>query len=439
MRTRASIGKVVSLYPWAPFAVGMLLWLALLAFIVPYDPDEAVYKIVAEGLVNGQWPYRDLFDHKGPLTYVYYLPAGLGASIEVQRLIAAATVAMSFPALASVASTWLGPGHVKTALAAYALLLSNPFVMLGANTEAFMLLPLTAAVATRSPFAGGVFLGVAVMTKPVALAFLPVLILQWRRRAWMSLAAVVLVVALVSATFAPVWRDYWDANVVFNMQYGAHVEAWRRIVRLFIFQPFVALGMLPIWYLAARGAHAARDWRCLAWLGCAYLSVKLGGYDFRHYYALLSPPAALLAASGMSRSWHRSPLLWAFASVTGVLIVSGFILGVVTKITTGSGLVGEVRRSDGELYVLGDRSQIYVESNRRPQRRFFYSVPLVVHDRWGQLMREELLSCPPDVLVVPTPVMFPVDWADDVAALYGNRVEFAEGMVYREPNRTCRR
>ncbi len=331
MRRRRVVAKP-SLPLWALPAAGVVVWLGLLAFLMPYDPDEAVYKVVAQGLLDGQWPYKDIFDHKAPLTYAYYIPAGLGASIEIQRLIAAAAVGLSFPALASIASTWLGKAHVRAALLAYALLLINPFVSLGANTEAFMLLPLTAAVATASPMVGGVLLGVAVMTKAVALAFLPLLFIQWGRRAWLSVTGLVIVIAAVSSPFAPVWRDYWDANVMFNLEYGAHIEAWRRAVGLFLFNPLVLLGMLPVWYLAVRGASVSRDSRCLAWLGCAYLSVKLGGYDFAHYYALISPPAALLAAAGTKGLSGRRFLLSALAIVSAVLVAFAVVLSVVSKV-----------------------------------------------------------------------------------------------------------
>jgi hypothetical protein len=132
--------------------------------------------------------------------------------------------------------------------------------------------------------------------------------------------------------------------------------------------------------------------------------------------------------------------LLALATVTAVLIAFAVALNVVAKVAPGDGgLVAEVRSSPGELYVLGDRSQIYAYSNRRPERRFFYSVPLAVHQEWGDRMRAELLTCPPDVLVVPAFVLFPVDWVDEVASVYRQRVEFPDGMLYRQPHHTCER
>ena len=52
----------------------------LTSFVCPYTPyfrycyeaDESVYRIISLGWLRGKLPYRDLFDHKGPLTYVFY-------------------------------------------------------------------------------------------------------------------------------------------------------------------------------------------------------------------------------------------------------------------------------------------------------------------------------------------------------------------------------
>ncbi|MDE7101469.1 MAG: glycosyltransferase family 39 protein, partial [Bacteroidales bacterium] len=46
-------------------------------FYVNEGGDSAVFKIIGQGILNGKLPYRDLFDHKGPV--IFYLNAcGLG-------------------------------------------------------------------------------------------------------------------------------------------------------------------------------------------------------------------------------------------------------------------------------------------------------------------------------------------------------------------------
>ena len=54
--------------------------LILLLFVCPFSPihrycfdsDEIAYRLVSKGLLKGKIPYRDLFDHKGPLLYFVY-------------------------------------------------------------------------------------------------------------------------------------------------------------------------------------------------------------------------------------------------------------------------------------------------------------------------------------------------------------------------------
>ncbi|MBP5491533.1 MAG: glycosyltransferase family 39 protein [Clostridiales bacterium] len=44
-----------------------------------FEPDEICYMVMSRGFLAGKIPYRDLFDHKGPLTYFIY---GLGLLIS---------------------------------------------------------------------------------------------------------------------------------------------------------------------------------------------------------------------------------------------------------------------------------------------------------------------------------------------------------------------
>ncbi len=68
-----------------------MLWIQLgcplLSCLYGMSPilDEAIYHIVGAGMMNGTLPYRELFDHKGPLTYLIF---GLGALVTPHSLIA---------------------------------------------------------------------------------------------------------------------------------------------------------------------------------------------------------------------------------------------------------------------------------------------------------------------------------------------------------------
>ena len=95
--------------------------------------------------------------------FLWYAPTGLGASIPAEGLFAAAMIAASVPVVALLAGRWLSPRHASGAAALYALLMANPFLTVRANVEAFMLLPLAAALAVSSPTLASALFGIAVL------------------------------------------------------------------------------------------------------------------------------------------------------------------------------------------------------------------------------------------------------------------------------------
>jgi hypothetical protein len=442
LRLPALAGITTYRLAWT-LAVGLFCWLLVFAWLQPLTPDEAVYKIVATGAVHGQWPYRDLFDHKPPLAYAWYLPAALGASVFVERIIAALCLAASVPLLALVARRWLTPRHAAIATVAYALAIANPGLSVRANLESFALLPLVAAFAVTSPLAAGALLGVAAMTKPMALLFAPVLVWIWRREAWKSAAAALIVAAAISLPFVPIWRDYWDANITFNMQYGAFTPNGDRLATILKMPPPVLIGWLPLIAAAIAGAWYVRDVR--AWLVAlgGVASVKLSGQQFNHYYTLLAPGVALFAGAGIAWAWPRiaaRTTLFALAALSTLPVVFGF-----SPLITDYGDIhhplgtaaAEISATPGEFYVLGDHGQSYVFADRQPQRRFFFASPAVVRPEWGDQLRADLIACPPAVLVVAEDALFPVPWQSDVTSLYTRKIETPAGAVYLDPTTTC--
>lgn len=83
---------------------GMALLACFLTFLVcpfspiyryNFEPDEICYQIMSQGWLQGRVPYRDLFDHKGPLSYLIYM---LGLLLSGQRPIGILFVFMAINA-----------------------------------------------------------------------------------------------------------------------------------------------------------------------------------------------------------------------------------------------------------------------------------------------------------------------------------------------------
>src|SRR3990170_7286646 len=65
-----------------------LLLLAPL-FHAPLDPDQGGYATIARGWMDGAIPYRDLWDNKGPLLFLWYAAsfAWLGENVIAPRVL----------------------------------------------------------------------------------------------------------------------------------------------------------------------------------------------------------------------------------------------------------------------------------------------------------------------------------------------------------------
>src|SRR3990170_7403413 len=171
-----------SLLEAVPLIVICLLPVVLyLPFVrAPFERDEGVYATVAQGLLDGRVPYRDLFDNKPPLVYGWYAFSFLlfGETVAAPRIVAAVLLSFTTLAVYAQARMLLTRALAYMAAGIFAVSTGLPFVALHANTEAYMLLPLVTSlvaftIGMRHGRLGwfllsGALGGLAMMTKQVA-------------------------------------------------------------------------------------------------------------------------------------------------------------------------------------------------------------------------------------------------------------------------------
>ncbi len=319
---------------WRQFAlVAVLAATCLLPFLLslrflgePFDRDEGAYITVAQGMLDGKVPYRDLFDHKPPLVYGWYaaVVGPFGPDREAVRLAGAAVLAFS-----GLAVFWCGRWMFSAragAIAALAFAGSTGIAVLepNVNTEAFMIMPLTASLAAfvmaaRTGRVGwlaaaGALCAAATLTKTVAVWHLPVLLAEaWLLRSafargrdrWPAVAVGTGFVAVVLAALAPfavagAIDDLWYANVGYNQLYAAEPswhERWDAFrdsgaTFLLVATPLVLGAILAAAHIATARVPFGR--LALLWLLASTLGVASTGHFLAHYYVQLLPPLALL-------------------------------------------------------------------------------------------------------------------------------------------------
>ncbi len=417
---------------------GALLLLSALPLLLlspmletPFEPDEGVYATMARWWRDGAIPYRDLWDNKASILYLWYMASfsWLGDSLFAPRVMAGLAAGLTVPFVWATARALFGPREAMLAAALFALSFVNIYIQVAANAEVFMLLPLTAGLWAFSMgarggrliwlLASGVLTALAVFTKQSALwafvgygTWMGVLFLRQsaeRRRIVEAGGLMAVGAALVAAAFVAYFAaqsalsEFWYAMVEFNWVWAGQEPFYMKLLPPFM-NPMTLLGGLVFWGLAAIGV-----WRLVirgdrfAWLALSFLAfseaaAQTTGRLFPHYSVHLMPGAALTAAVGLPYVWerwregHRSLGIAVGAAAVVTLGAAAFVYSQpnsVERFEVQYGLqdtkddaivapaIGEAIASMTEpgdyVFEWGRESQIYFLADRRPASRFFYN------------------------------------------------------------------
>jgi len=432
LAARGLWGRLLSIAALLALSALPLLFLAPL-FDAPLDPDQGGYATIARGWLHGAIPYRDLWDNKGPLLFLWYVAsfASLGESIWAPRLFAALAAALSVPFVWATARTLFDQRTALLAAALFALSFLNIYIQVTANAEVFMLPPLTAglwafAMGARRHgrlwwfLVAGVMTSLAVFTRQSAIfafvgygAWLGVLYIREREerpRCLKALATLGAGAALAALPFAVYFAvhgalsDLWYAMFAFNFKWAAEFPLYRKLVPPLLWEPVPLVGGLVFWALAALGA-----WRLvlrgdrLAWLVLSFLvtseaAAQTLGKASAHYSIHLMPGAALAGALGLAyvgERWQAGRRTLALALAATTLVTIGAAIFVYARPTPAdrfeeqythrdyaedavvapqiaAAVRGMTKRGD-YIYEWGRESEIYFLAGRQPASRWLHN------------------------------------------------------------------
>lgn len=316
--------------------VPLLLYIPF--FTEPLMRDEGFYAAVAQIIERGGVPYRDAFDNKPPMIFLWYLASFqlFGQNIMAPRLLAA--LAMSGTTLLVYFQARLMYTHRAACFAAlaFALLTGVALFETNANVEYFLLLPTVGALLTFTLgekrggigwyLATGVLAGISFMTKETTmftfiLFYAVVAIRQpgdsrlaflrsrdfWRKSIAMSVAfAATQVAFFLPFLWVGAGQDYIDAVVIYTFKYvGAGESTWIKI-RDFTASPLLIAYVLGPWFIASTAGiwvywkhKASFEGRLVvAWYAASFVGIVAAGRFFAHYYVLLFPALGLLVPAG---------------------------------------------------------------------------------------------------------------------------------------------
>lgn len=305
---------------------------ALYSTVAPYafpfpDRDQGVYTYIAEHLLQGQIPYRDLWDHKGPLIYLIYALGLLIHPVYGVWLVGLAALWMA---------VFLGYRLVKevfdanTALMVTALWLASLLAVIdGGGTVEFFNLPFQFAAlygfqrlfqAGKTNYAVliGAGMGLSFLLRPNGIAIAAAILLflayrlftkrdpfsRWTRPA-LWIAAGGLLVILPAAIWLLVHGaldEFLDIVFRYNALYSQMARLkWLAILVGAGYVPVLAALALAGAMVMARGKiipEAQKFWGGFLLLAAPLeiLLSTLSGRVYRHYFVSWLPVLGLLAA-----------------------------------------------------------------------------------------------------------------------------------------------
>jgi hypothetical protein len=459
-----------------PRALVAIVWLAaalaFLAFRLPFldlplERDEGEYAYIAQRwLAGGFVPYRDAFDQKPPGVFAAYAAAFAlaGESVCGIRVFHLAWMAATTLLVGGLGARVAGPLAGAFAAFAFAALGASP-ALLGAtaNTEMFLLLPMTAALwaCLRARQGGGLGIcaaagalaGATVLFKQVAALFVlfALGLVLWRRdvagaphagptraRVGLAFAAGVLLALAPAAIYFAAARSlgaFLDAALLHNLAYSTSVPLGQGLANLARELARQAGSFAPAWLLAGlalttpRALDRARRRWLGGWLAVCGAALSVGLYFREHYFVLALPPLCVLAGAGASGVLRRvaggraapsfaaglallaaiaappalaSPWAWTETPVE----ISRRLYGrnPFPESPEVARLVREVCPPGESVLVLGSEPQILFLAGRRSATRYIITYPLAGGDARASLRQkeaiDELRAAPPGCVVI---------------------------------------
>lgn len=422
--------------------VVFLLFLRWNSITSPFERDEGEYSYSAWILQQGKSAYKDAFMQKPPaIIYTYWL----GQILDKDALWPPRAIAFVF-----LLSTCIVVGKIaeieftKEAgiLAAFLLapMVSFPYFMgLSANTEIFMLLPLSGVLllslrdSKRSSgynwFFAGMLSAVALMYKPICLFALIYIFAIWmyQSKAYKFLFFAILgALAAVTMLLLPIiltgsFNDFVEQVIIFNSGY---VNSWGFGIGNLIHQLVTMFSKWWVMLLPLCLFFFGSDTKRMYYLGLILSSlIAIYQVPIGHYYLILMPSLAIAVSSGLVKVSKYTPgvNIYLLVSVLVVFIllpirsqfgktpqeINLWIYGTANPFTEAELVaqkIAQMTNKNERVFIAGSEPEILFYSKRISPTKFVITYPLNINtprrEEYQQLAVSDLKKNPPKVIVL---------------------------------------
>ena len=420
---------------WA-VVIACFLILAIGSLVGVLYKDEAAFAYVAKGMLNGELPYVDRWDQKGPLTYVLSLIGVLiddlwGIRVVAGIFLVASTFAAyrlirdEFGQLAAFFGTVillvyyarLDPGGMSEHYALlFQFLALHVFVRIERQGDASRRENSRSGHDFHLPFLVGVLGAAAFLLRPNLVGVWLAIGIYWLihehripARLWWAVLGGTSALAVVAGLLLLVGglAAFWDATYAYNFHaYGDgpsfidRLWALRqgRSVLLPIVVIFICAWVVALYVVVVRpklpGGHHPLARLAVILLPLELLLVSLPGYGYRHYFVALLPAILLLLGFAVRFVVARRYVAATFLSV--VLLLGSahhyraydVVSKTISRLTSDVGgrdiryqfahRIRQTTSSADTVLVWGFQPLVHLVSERDSPTRYFYQFPLMM-------------------------------------------------------------
>ncbi len=412
----------------------------------PPIQDSSAFLYIGKRMAEGKLPYRDLFDHKGPLLYLIQrvgigLMPGSYIGVWILELISLMISAWYMQKLAGLVSE----NRRDAYLAVLAVLgACGWMVWQGGNFTEEFALPWIACAAYiccsffengtyRAPdvFLLGASFAAVVLLRANMVAvwacYIPiVVILLLKEKRFSDLGRCILVflsgVLLLTVPFV-IWaaragflRELWEDYILFNFRYTGSVSVSMadRIRLILLFAKVLWPASVALLISLAMMPRRKLLWYNLVFFAVSVVSAAMSGRLYYHYAIVILPAAVLPFAC----CFDRSALLFrkkkgsgalnpAVLLVSLALMVAGAVsYRVVFSYTEGDDILTaylkENTTAEDDVLIIGNSCWYYLLADRKTENRYFYQLPpMEISANLRDDFYEELRQKPADCIVLP--------------------------------------
>jgi len=339
----ARVLNYIKQHPEVLWLIAILALSTLLRLVFlhePFDRDEGQYATIAQEILRGGLPYRDVIEIKPPGTfYLYALAITLfGATTEAVRVFTAFYSLLTIIAVFGVARLIAGVRSGLCAALVYGVFSTFPLLQGTSNSEVFLVLPLTLGVwlfllgaesKQRLHFSlSGLCAAFALLIKPVALPIIALQLLlfffirpgegRWKEKVLNISVFLLPVFALAAVTLSYFYlRGGLNDLLYWTIEFPRHYKNVEVIGPslgkvLIILASTLELPVIfgissALWLAATR--RTVTGMMPLFMIIATCLAIALPGKYFQHYFIMIMPFLAIPAGFGLAsiRNMPRLP------------------------------------------------------------------------------------------------------------------------------------